>query len=369
MIAENNAIYVPLADSYTWASPKDCVWYVNHSILARWSYCQANQTKTSLTQISRSAAQELQTKFVLEILYKSWLSKSSENRKYLKQFFCDTLGIFDCTEEIYVDELKKIRDSGLKDSDVITEVYKALHNLWKSSTVKGITQDRLKEQFENHALIYVASNDGPSWRKTSQCVWSTARLRDMVSLNKEYEELHEFFVGVLGVRPVTLKMAIDELKQAGNRRVVVVEEVKASLLTVNSLLCSEPDQKQEEGLEKGEILPVESKIFPVRYPSGEVQCASEHTHFFIADRDFLRSSFEKHVKLLDFSLEEVVRLRHFLEWAGLEDRYISLCVRPFTSVEKAGAQPIPQLDRQFRHRAHALLRYACRLYMNIDQVY
>lgn len=309
---------------------------------------------------SRSAAQELRTKFVLEILYKSWLSKSSEDRKDLKRFFCDTLGISNCTEEIYVDELKKIRDSGFEDSDVITEVYKALHSLWKSTTVQGITQDWLKEQFQDHALIYVASNEGPSWRKTSQCVWSTAaRLRDMVSLNKEYEELREFFVDVLRVRPVTLKMAIRELKQAGSRQPVAVEEVKVSLLTVNSLLCSEPGQQQQAGIEESQILSVECEIFPVRFPDGDVQCVSAHTQFFIGDRGSLRSAFEHSVKFLDFNLEEVSQLRPFFKWARLDGRYVTRCVRESTSVQGFGARPILKFGHEIRDRARALLRYVC----------
>lgn len=243
-------------------------------------------------------------------------------------------------------------------------MYEALYSLWNSSTVKGITRNWLKEQFDNHALIYVVSNEGPSWRKASQCVWSTAaRLRDMVSLNNEYEELRGFFVGVLGVRPVTLKMAIDELKQAGSRQEVVVEEVKASLLTVNSLLCSEQDQKQGEELEKSNILPVESKIFPVRYPGGEVQCVSAQTEFFIVDRESLRLKFEDRVKFLDFSLEEVSELRPFFGWAGLENRYVTRHVRESTSARGSDARPISRFGHEIRHKAHSLLRYVCGFHM------
>ncbi|KAG6355673.1 hypothetical protein INS49_003636 [Diaporthe citri] len=329
-----NAIYIPPADSSTWVSPEDCVW---------------------------SAAQELQTKFVLEIVYEPWLSTSPEKREDVKRLFCDTLGIFDCTVEIYVEELKSIRNSGSEDSDIITTVYEALDSLWQSSIAKELTRNWLRGQFEDHALIYVVSNEGPSWRKTSQCVWSTAaQLRDMVSLNNDYEELHDFFVDALGVRPVTLNMAIKELKQAGSRRSVAVEEVKATILTVNSLLCSEPnpDQKQRAELEKQREELAKSKIFPVRHPGGVVQCVAEDTEFFVVDLEPRRSPFENRVKLLDFSLEEAVRLRHFFKWARIEDRYISLRVRQFTSVEEAGAQQMTQLDRQFRYRAHALLRIA-----------
>lgn len=270
------------------------------------------------------------------------------------------MGISDCTKEVYVDELKSLRDSGSEDSDIITAVYETLDSLWYSSVTPEIDRDWLQGEFEDHALIYVGSNEGTSWRKTTQCVWSTAaRLRDMVSLNNEYEDLEDFFVDVLGVKPVTLKMAIDELTDAGRRRIVSTEEVKASLLTVNSLLFSESGEKPEAKLE-GE------NIFPVRHPGGQVLCVSAETQFFVVDREPLRSPFENRVRLLDFSLEEVVRLRHFLEWVRIEDRYISRCVRQMTSVEETGAQAIPRLERRFRYKAHALLRLVCLLHIDMD---
>lgn len=304
----------------------------------------------------------MQTKFVLEIIYEPWLSKNPEKREDIKRLFCDTLGIPNCTVEIYVEELKSIRDSGSEDSDIFTTVYKALDSLWQSDIAKELTGDWLRRQFDNHSLIYVASNEGPSWRKTSQCVWSTAaRLRDMVSLNSDYEELHDFFVNALGVRPVTLSMAIDELKQAGGRQSVSIEEVKASLLTVNSLLCSESDPQQPELME--------SNIFPVRYPDGGVKCVSAQTQFFIVDRKSLRTSFEDRVKFLDFSLEEVVRLGPFLSWTGLENRSISQSVREFTSIQDSCTHPISKYGLEFRYRAHALLRYVPGFHMNLEQAH
>lgn len=275
---------------------------------------------------------------------------------------CDTLGISDCTVEIYVEELKRIRDSGSEDSDIITTVYKAIDSLWQSDIAKELTRNWLRGQFEDHALIYVVSNEGPSWRTTSQCVWSTAALlRDMVSLHSDYEELHDFFVDALGVRPVTLSMAIDELKEAGGRQSISVEEVKASLLTVNSLLCSESDPQRPELMK--------SNIFPVRCPGDRVKCVSAQTQFFIVDRESLRSSFEDRVTFLDFSLEEVVQLRPLLSWARLKERYISQCVREFTSIQGSGMHPISKHGHEFRHRAHALLRYVPDFHMDLKQAH
>lgn len=281
-----------------------------------------------------------------------------ESKRDLEQLFSRTLDIPDCTLETYVEELKILQLSRSEDKEVIKVLYKEIERLWRIEVVQKSSENWLQNEFEAHALIYVASSERPSWRKTSQCVWSTAaRLRDMVSLNSEYEDLQDFFVDTLGVKPVTLKMAIDELKEAGSRQPVSVEEVKASLLTVNSLLCSEFDPRQSELME--------SKIFPVRYSKKKVKCLSKRTHFFIGDRESLRSPFDDHVRFLDFNLEQVVQLQPFFNWARIEDRYISRCVTELTSIQDSDVHPISKRRLEFRHRAHGLLRYVVYLHLNI----
>lgn len=266
--------------------------------------------------------------------------------------------------EIYVDELKDIRDGYKEDSDIIEALYKEIDKLWQLDITPEMSKEWLRTQFEEHDLIYVPTDDGASWRKISQCVWSIAgRLRDMVSLNDEYENFQDFFVNILGVKRVTLAMAIDELKEAGQRRPVSVEEVEASLLTVNSLLCAESDPPPAQADLMG------CAIFPVRYPEGAVQCVSAKTHFFLVDRELLQSSFAKHARFLNFNREQILELQPFINWVGLHDRYISQCVRKFTSVTTRDAQPIVDTDRQFRHRAHALLRYFRALHLKVDLSY
>lgn len=207
------------------------------------------------------------------------------------------------------------------------------------------------DAFEIDALIYASMDDLPLWHKPSQCVWSkAARLRGKVSLNEDYEDLERLFTKVLGVKHVDLMMAIDELKHSSSRPSVLVPEVKQSIWTVNSLLSTEaclPDPS--------DIL--NSSIFPIRYPHEEVICRSVSTEFFIVDREQLRQNFATKVKFLDFSLEDVARLRPFLHWAGLQSRYFSRCVKEVTSFPGEGASPISSPDVQIRYRAHPLLRF------------
>ncbi len=205
--------------------------------------------------------------------------------------------------------------------------------------------------FEDDALVYASTDDDPAWHAVSQCVWSSAaRLRDRVSLNDDYEDLRELFVDLLGVKPVSLEMAVEELKETGGRDSASVDETKDSIWTVNSLLLHTGRPPRHEEAAK-------CKIFPIRYPDGAVRRESVAAPFFINDREKSRESFEGKVSFLDFTLDEVARLRPFLRWMRLEDRHLSNCVKEVTSFHGQGARPVSNPDRQISNRAHALLRY------------
>ncbi len=214
-----------------------------------------------------------------------------------------------------------------------------------------VTYGFSSEAFEIDDLIYASADDLPPWHKPSQCVWSkAARLRGKVSLNEDYEDLERLFTKVLGVKQVDLMMAIDELKHTGSRPSVLVPEVKQSIWTVNSLLSTETSLPDPSDI-------LNSSIFPIRYPHGDVTCRSVSTEFFVVDREQLSQNFATKVKFLDFSLEDVVRLRPFLHWAGLQSRYFSRCIKEVTSFPGEGASPISSTDVQIRYRAHPLLRF------------
>jgi hypothetical protein len=204
--------------------------------------------------------------------------------------------------------------------------------------------------FEDEALIYLPSEDGREWYKVSQCVWScAARLRGRVSINDEYERLETLFVELLGVQPVDLLMAIDELKETGNNRSVSEQEVKDSIWTVNSLLSHDSDPPSPRDVGK-------HRIFPVQHPNGAVKICSTAIEFFIVDREPLRRMFNGKIKTLAFTLEEVVQLRPFIHWAGMEPLYLSRCVREVTSFHDGLTRQIFDSKHQIQNRAHALLR-------------
>ncbi|KAJ3566247.1 hypothetical protein NPX13_g7209 [Xylaria arbuscula] len=296
------------------------------------------------------APQDLATKHVLKSLYRKCFCKHGRECPYFPRFFIETLGIrASCSWEDYVEELEEFKDNEYDNVDTITGIYEAIDAL----RTTDFDEAALRETFEEEALIYASVDDQTSWYKPSQCVWSkSARLRGRVSLDEEYERLEGLFTHVLGVKYVDLQMAIDELKHTASRPSSSVPEVKNSIWTVNSLLVSETSLPSPSGI-------IESSIFPVHYPSGGVKCQPIQTEFFVVDRELSRKSFMSKVKLLDFSLKEVKDLRPFLNWLGLQDRYLSCCTKEVTSFPGQGATLISTPSFQIRHKAYAFLQIAC----------
>jgi hypothetical protein len=169
----------------------------------------------------------------------------------------------------------------------------------------------------------------------------------MVTLNDHYDELRDFFVDKLGVKTLTLRMIYDELCNVSPQR--GVDELKNIIWSLNALLQTELDQLDPEPLRK-------AHIFPVRYPNGGVSLLSADTEFAIVDRDHLAARFRDRIKLLDYTLEEVRRLKPFLQWANLEQRYLSASVKEITSFQGGPTRPISLPNRNLNHKAHALLR-------------
>ncbi|KAK1512450.1 uncharacterized protein CCOS01_14690 [Colletotrichum costaricense] len=323
---KNEFIHIPLAKGdCEWVLPGVCVW---------------------------DAPQSMATKHVLNRLYQPFLGAPSTMKSIYSSLFQETVGIGNCTIEIWVEELKQLKASECGDIDRIGKIYHALHQL-----ILGKTEPKqvdLREIFENDALILVPSDDASLWYKTSQCVWSNAaRLRGRVSLTDNYQKLEEFFVGHLGVKPLDFSMAIAELEDAAAKG-AAVKELKESIWIVNSLLpsnclASKPDIPHNI---------FSARIFPVSYPDGRVTAENFLNDFFIIDRESLGTMFKNKVRLLDFTLEQVARLRPFIEWLDLRRRYLSAQVTETTFCSGGATSPTSNPQRQIRNRAHALLRVA-----------
>jgi len=146
---------------------------------------------------------------------------------------------------------------------------------------------------------------------------------------------------------MTLEMVYDKLKNEALD--ISVQEVKRDLLEFSSLLASE--------LNTLSPLPVlQNKIFPVRSSNGEVTLRDGYYDFAITDRIKLETAFAGIADFLDFELNEVGHLQHFIKWAGLEERYLSRGVKEIFSADTTTTRPISTPDREIKRKAHALLR-------------
>ncbi|KAK2855643.1 hypothetical protein FQN49_004989 [Arthroderma sp. PD_2] len=322
---EEKCIYIPISSTdYTWATLEECVW---------------------------GAPQKLHTAFSLQRLYEPYLQLDGADSS-VSYFFRTILEVPDAGSPVYLNELRWYKDHDSVDFNAIKKIYTALDDLRKSNA-KGLK--RIREEFEECKRIYFPACDGPSWHNISECVWSSAaKLRGRIQLNECYGDFQEFFVNFLGVKPVDLNMAIDELREASRQRPVANDAVKASIWAVNLLLAAEMEHPDPIDILKYS----EFRLFPVKFPNGAVICCSTATNFFIPDRETLIQSFKRKVNILDFTLEEVVLLQPFLQWTGVDRRNISLCVREINRFQGGDAILITNPDRQIRKRAHALLRIA-----------
>lgn len=171
----------------------------------------------------------------------------------------------------------------------------------------------------------------------------------MVTLNDAYEDLADFFTEFIGVRTLTLQMVHDKLVEQGNRQ-SSPEQIKETIWLLNSYMESDsnlPDRTQV----------LQAKVFPVRHPNGAVELCSSVVGFGISDRKHLSDLFANRVKLLDFDVNEIARLEPFLQWTGLDKRYLSSSVKEISMVRGDSHGSLTSPERNIARKAYGLLRY------------
>ena len=192
-------------------------------------------------------------------------------------------------------------------------------------------------------------NGRHNWFKTSQCLWASATtIRGRATLNDHYEDSKDFFVTVLGVAELSLDMVLDELVEKGSRQ-APVEEIKETLWALTSFLSTNTPVSSPRRI-------LESRVFPVKYPNGQVVLRTSSVEFGIVDRRLLGDSFAGEANLLDFTLEEVRSLKPFFVWAGLEKRYLSNMVKEISQAEGGELVLIASRSRDIGRKASGLFR-------------
>ncbi|KAF9772494.1 hypothetical protein IL306_009798 [Fusarium sp. DS 682] len=325
-INNGNLIYILAHDSSpaTWTSPDKCLW---------------------------NAPKYMQTVYPLDFLYRTVFHRPEEDLDVLRQFFKTTLGVKDCSWEDYLNEIRRLKALGSEDFDWVNDLYISL-NLERLGLMEvDATKLRHEKTFAEEPLIYFNIGNVSRWYTVGECLWSSAtQIRGRVALNDLYPDLEDFFVSFLGVQELTLGMAYDELKEMGSRvPPPSIVAVKETIWALNSLLGSTVDQPDENPIFRG-------TVFPVRYPNGSVKLQSGRTQFAIADRKALRDIFAPQAKMLDFTLDEVRRLRPFLLWLGMETRYLSTSVREISTVADGRMDKLQYPDREIMQKADGLPR-------------
>ncbi|KAF5714682.1 hypothetical protein FMUND_7251 [Fusarium mundagurra] len=324
-INDGHLIYIPAHDSSpaTWTSPERCLW---------------------------NAREDMQTAYPLAHLYRTVFHRS-EDLDVLRQFFKTALGVKDCSWEDYLNEIRRLKDLKSDDFDWVNDLYGSLDS--ERFGMMEVDTTKLRKTFAEEPLIYFNVGNVSRWYTVGECLWSSAtQIRGRVALNDLYPDLEDFFVSFLGVQELTLDMAYDELKEMGSRvPPPSVAAVKETIWALNSLLDTTADPPDEEPIFRG-------TVFPVRYPNKSVKLQSGRTQFAIADRKALGDIFGPQAKMLDFTLDEVRRLRPFLSWLDLEKRYLSTSVREISTVAGGRMDELQYPDRDIRQKATGLFRIA-----------
>ncbi|KAJ9427185.1 hypothetical protein QL093DRAFT_2631144 [Fusarium oxysporum] len=197
------------------------------------------------------------------------MSRDEQQLKDITNLFHNELNIKDATAEDLIQELSMLRDEGWEDVVLVAGIYRYLDRMAISS--------------------------------------------DMNSLKRCYPDLKDFFLDKLGVKG----SAYDYLLSTTSKE---PHDVKMAVLSFM--------EEVGDFVPRFPAKPVRTaKILPVRYLDGTVSLCSVETEFAITDREQLRKELGNKIKVLDFDLKEVRRLWPFFKWLGIEDRYLSRCVK------------------------------------------
>ncbi|KAH3395487.1 hypothetical protein KXV81_002967 [Aspergillus fumigatus] len=269
--------------------------------------------------------------------------------KDLGGLFHDILGIPDAGVDDFLLELEWRKDSTDVEYDLVYDLYQELNA--RRPGMDDKTVKKIRKRFEKDQLIYYKSDDERMWYRPSECLWSPVTdIKGMIALNDAYEDLVDFFTELIGVRTLTLQMVHDKLVEQGSGGLPAAE-VKQTIWLFNSYMQKESDLPAPR-----EVLT--AKVFPVRYPTGSVELCSSAVDFSVADRRHLFDSFSQKAKLLDFNVNDIARLEPFLQWTGLDRRYLSTSIKEISTVWGDSHTFLTSSCRNIARKAYGLLRIA-----------
>lgn len=190
------------------------------------------------------------------------------------------------------------------------------------------------------------------WHSPSECLWSVdTSLSDQISIGAIYASLKGFFVTRLLVKSLTTAILVSDLmKRATAKTPLKCDDAKALIFKINTMLATD-DLNSTLQAKFDEL--ANTKCFPVKRGDGGVQLRDAGAKFAIVDHERFGRAFQERADLLDFSLDEVQRLRPFLEATNLRDNYLSDLVEEVSEVTGNSVES-SELTIQLRSLAYAL---------------
>ncbi|KAI1799715.1 hypothetical protein F4811DRAFT_565353 [Daldinia bambusicola] len=291
---------------------------------------------------------DMETTYPVISIYKAQCKADIPRLSMLEEFFQNTLMIPKCSWEHIVEELKHLKGSNQMG---LSGRVRVLYSELSSMKIPAASLEEMKKTFEEDALIF--ADVGPQkWHKPHQCLWcAPSPIRGRVNLSNVYEKkLEGFFVKKLGVCVLDADIVYNELLELDPGK-TTVQYVKDLLWMFNSQIeLGHPKGAPEKVLKR--------RILPVSDVGGQVALYSAETEFGIVDRKSLGDSFNSRVKLLDFNVNEIVKLKPLIQWAGLENRYLSGLVQETSVLDSGFKVPISDPIEDIGKKAYGLFRIA-----------
>ncbi|CZR46066.1 uncharacterized protein FPRO_11513 [Fusarium proliferatum ET1] len=301
-----------------------------------------------------NAPQGIQVYNPLRSLWSSVLEQMEPgDAEKLEHFFNHTLVIRDITPHDVVSELGSLSRSLDQDKDY-SEVAKELYKILQTQTenLNDINTLIIKQAFRDSPLIYAPGQANRKWYKVSECIWSSeGASQDELSLEPLYADLSTLFVSFLDVPKISASLVYQHILNIGNTT-QPIPEIKKLLWSLLDSLKTNQGPSNVYAADKIKAC----RVFPVKGLSGEVQTTSALVSFYINDRPMYAAAMKGKASILDFSVEEVHRLKPVIEWLGLTDRYLSksVTITEKTSVDESQGVEDSVLTRDIAGKADAL---------------
>ena len=191
-----------------------------------------------------------------------------------------------------------------------------------------------------------------NWYATTSCIWNDpVNVPGRPPIQSVYPRLKAFFVDRLGVETVRVELLVDQILRFSKRDIPDIGSIKENMRVLSMMLVTEDNLVGLTSSPRWKRLQ-EARFFPVRNVDGEVQLASISDEFFVMDNKRFEDAFQGRLKMLDFSVEDLMTMDTIFRALSITSRYISGQVQTETIVEQS--TPHDSLTQDLQRRSYAL---------------